>query len=258
MRRKAPGRPSGTSFRVAAAALLLAALAGPALAYRPFDSTDADVAGVGEFELELGPVGALRQGSKRLRVAPAVIANYGFSEHRELVIQGQREVALDREAGEPRSSIVDNGVFIKQVLRPGVLQEKSGPSVATEYGLLLPDVHGESGTGASVAGIVSQRSEGSTLHLNAALAWTREHEPDLFLGTILEGPWSWPVRPVAEVFGEQASGSPRTTSQLVGAIWRVRDGLSFDVGVRRAHAGGETTREVRIGLTWTFSMKKER
>ncbi len=33
-------------------------LAAPALAYRPFDSTDADVAGPGEFELELGPVAA--------------------------------------------------------------------------------------------------------------------------------------------------------------------------------------------------------
>jgi hypothetical protein len=200
----------------------------------------------------------LREGSKRLRVAPAVIGNFGFSEHRELVIQGQREVALDREADEPRSSIVDNGVFVKQVLRPGVLQDRRGASVATEYGVLLPDVHGRSGTGASVAGIVSQRSEWSTLHLNAALAYTREHEPDLFLGAILEGPYAWPVRPVAEVFGEQASGSPRTASQLVGAIWRVRDGLSFDLGVRRAHAGGETTREVRVGLTWTFSMKKER
>jgi hypothetical protein len=246
------------TFRFAAAALLLAALAGPAFAYRPFDSTDADVAGDGEFELELGPVGSLREGSKRLRVAPVVIGNFGFSERRELVIQGQREVALDPESDEPRSSIVDNGVFIKQVLRPGVLQDAPGASVATEYGLLLPDVHGESGTGASVAGIVSQRSESATLHLNAALAWTREHEPDLFLGAILEGPYAWPVRPVAEVFGEQASGSPRVTSRLVGAIWRARDDLSFDVGVRLAHSGGETTREVRVGLTWTFSTKKER
>ena len=118
--------------------------------------------------------------------------------------------------------------------------------------MLLPSVNGERGTGLSVAGIVSQRTEGVSVHLNAALAWTREHEPDLFLGAILEGPYSWAVRPVAEVFGEQASGSPRTTSGLVGAIWRVRDGLSFDVGIRRAHDGNETVRELRLGLTCTF------
>jgi hypothetical protein len=54
-----------------------------AYAYRPFDSTDADVARPGEFELELAPIGRIREGSNRLRVAPAVIGNLGFSEHRE-------------------------------------------------------------------------------------------------------------------------------------------------------------------------------
>src|SRR5712664_381061 len=235
-------------MRAAFIVLCLLPLSEPALALRPYDSTDADVAKQGEFELELGPVGRRREGSKRIEVAPAVIGNLGLEGNRELVIQGQREVALDREPGEPRSAIVDNGVFIKQVLRQGTLQDASGPSVATEYGVLLPSVHGEKGTGFSVAGIVSQRTEAVSVHLNAALEWTREHEPGLFLGAILEGPHSWAVRPVAE----QASGSPRTTSGLVGAIWRLRDGLSFDVGIRRAHDGNETVRELRLGLTCTF------
>ena len=238
---------------IALAGLALVLVSGPAPALRPYDSTDADVAKQGEFELELGPVGRRREGSKRIEIVPAVIGNFGFEGDRELVIQGQREVALDREPGEPRSAIVDNGVFIKQVLRNGTLQDASGPSVATEYGLLLPSVHGERGTGLSVAGIVSQRTEAVSMHLNAALAWTREHEPDLFLGAILEGPYSWVVRPVAEVFGEQASGGSRITSRLVGAIWRARDDLSLDVGIRRAHDGNEIIRELRLGLTWTFT-----
>lgn len=237
--------------------VLQLAYAQAALAYRPFDSTDADVAHAGEFELELGPVGGLREGSKRFLVAPAVIANIGFSGDRELVIEGRREVALDRELGEPHSTLVDNGAFIKQVLRRGVLQDEKGPSVATEYGVLLPSVHGEHGTGLSVAGIVSQRWEAATVHLNAVLARTREHEPDAFLGAILEGPYAWRVRPVAELFAEQASGSARITSGLAGAIWRVRDGLSFDVGLRSAHGGGEPVRERRLGLTWAFSYKRE-
>src|SRR5260221_13179194 len=127
--------------------------AGLALAYRPFDSTDADVARAGEAEIELGPLQTLREGSKRSVQAPAMIANIGLSKDRELVIEGRHAVALDREPGEPRSALVDNGVFIKQVLRRGVLQEESGPSVATEYGVLLPSVNGEHGTGLSVAGI---------------------------------------------------------------------------------------------------------
>src|SRR5258708_7539109 len=197
--------------------LLVLAHASAALAYRPFDSTDADVAKVKEIELELGPIGRLREGSKRLLVEPALIVNIGFSGDRELVIQGRREVALDRESGEPHSVLVDNGAFIKQVLRRGALQDEAGPSVATEYGFLLPGVHGETGTGFSLAGIVSQRWDAASVHLNAAFAVTREHEPDLFFGTILEGPHSLRVRRVAEVFTEQARGSGRINSGLVGA-----------------------------------------
>jgi len=237
---------------IALAGIAFAFMSNPALALRPYDSTDADVAKQGDFELELGPLGLRREDSKRIAVAPAVVGNFGLQDDRELVIQGQREVALDCDPGEPRSSIVGNGVFIKQLLRRGALQDAPGPSLATEYGVLLPSVHGEKGTGLSVAGIASQRTEAVSVHLNAALAWTREHEPDLFLGAILEGPYAWTVRPVAEVFGEQASGSPRTTSALVGAIWRFREDILFDAGISKAHEGSETVRELRVGLTWTF------
>ena len=41
---------------------------------------------------------------------------------------------------------------------PGSLQDKPGPSVATEFGILFPDTIGNSGFGASLAGIVSQRT----------------------------------------------------------------------------------------------------
>jgi hypothetical protein len=238
-------------------ATALLAYAGFAFAYRPFDSTDADVAKAGELEVELGPVQWLRENGKRFLQVPAVIANFGLERDRELVIEGRHEVALDPEPDEQHSALVDNAVSIKQVLRRGVLQDGAGPSIATEYGILLPDVHGVHGTGASLAGIVSQRGDAGTVHLNGVLSYTREHEPGLFLGVILEGPYSWPVRPVAEVFTDRARGSTRVNSGLVGAIWRVRDGLSFDVGVRSAKAGDEQTHEVRLGLTWAFAFKKE-
>jgi hypothetical protein len=238
-------------------ATALLAYAGFAFAYRPFDSTDADVAKPGELEVELGPVQWLRENGKRFLQVPAVIANFGLERERELVIEGRHQVALDPEPGEHHSALVDNAVSIKQVLRRGVLQDEPGPSIATEYGVLLPDVHGRQGTGASVAGIVSQRGDAGTAHLNGVLSWTREHEPGLFLGVILEGSYSWPVRPVAEVFTDQARGTARVNSGLVGAIWRVRDGLSFDVGVRSAKAGDDQTHEVRLGLTWAFAFKNE-
>ena len=237
-------------------AIVLLSFGSASLAYRPFDSTDADVAKAGELEIELGPLQWMREGGRRFLQAPAMVANFGLSHEHELVIEGRHDIALDREPGEPRSALVDDGVFIKQVLRRGVLQDEPGVSIATEYGLLLPEVNGTNGTGFSLAGIVSQRWQAATIHLNAALARTREHEPDLFLGTILEGPYAWAVRPVAEVFTERPRDGPRIDSLLVGAIWRVRDGLSFDAGVRSARVGDEAVHELRLGLTWAFSYRK--
>jgi hypothetical protein len=215
------------------------------------------VADRGEFELELGPIGWLREGDKKFRVAPDVVANYGFAENMELVVEGRREVALDPEAGQARSSIVDAGIFIKHVLRPGEMQGKPGLSVATEYGILFPPLHAEGHAGFSVAGIVSHRTEAFSLHLNGVAAINRDHEPEAFVGAILEGPGAWTVRPVAEVFGDQARGSSRILSGLVGAIWNAREGLSFDVAIRSAHAGSEPIRELRLGLTWTIPFGKE-
>src|SRR5689334_7151852 len=106
-----------------------------AFGYRPFDSTDAAVAPPGEFELELGPAGLLLQGAERTLIAPAYVLNLGLAEGWELVLQGRGQEALSSAAH--RASFAGNGLFLKGVLRDGVLQETTGPSVATEFGLLL-------------------------------------------------------------------------------------------------------------------------
>src|SRR3954468_51938 len=124
--------------------LLCAALVGQcpdAFGYRPFDSTDAAVASPGEFEVELGPAGFLLQGGERTLIAPAYVLNLGLVEGWEAVLQGRGQEALSSAAH--RASFAGNGLFLKGVLRDGVLQEKPGPSVATEFGLLLPGLHQE-------------------------------------------------------------------------------------------------------------------
>ena len=73
------------------------------------------------------------------------------------------------------------------MLRDGVLQEKPGPSIATEFGVLLPGVHDERGTGASLADIISQRWVWGTVNFNAAAALAREQHADYFLDAIIEG-----------------------------------------------------------------------
>jgi hypothetical protein len=221
-------------------------------AYRPFVGTDAAVAAPGEMEIEIGP-SYLREGSTCSVTAPAVVANLGLAERWEAVFEGEAEHGLS--ADNRRSSLVGAGAFLKGTLREGVLQDKSGPSIATEFGLLLPGINDEPGTGASLAAIVSQRWTWGTVHLNVAGALTRQHHGDLFVGAIVEGPYDWTVRPVAEVFRERDFGGLTTTSGLIGAIWQVRDNLSVDFGLRKARANDQAVNEVRAGLTFSFPLR---
>src|SRR5258705_7013849 len=178
-------------------ALCLTAWSGPASAYRPFDGTDAAVAAPGEVEIELQPAGRLRENGSTTLIAPATVINYGLSEGWEAVFEGQGQTPLSPSGP---ASLTSAGAFLKHILRPGSLQDKTGPSVATEFGVLLPDSTGNSGVGARMAGIVSQRWDWGTIHLNAETALTRDHHGDLFLGAIIEGPSTWTVRPVSENF----------------------------------------------------------
>jgi hypothetical protein len=230
----------------------LAAWSAPALAYRPFDGTDAAVTAPGEVEIELQPAGRLRDETGTSLIAPATVFNYGFSEGWEAVLQGQGQTPFSPPGP---TSLTAAGAFLKHVLRPGSLQNKSGPSVATEFGVLLPDSTGNSGAGASLAGIVSQRWDWGTNHLNAETALTRDHHADLFLGSIIEGPSKWSIRPVAEFFYENEIGKSETISGLIGLIWQVRDDLSFDVGLRHAVTNGRPVDEVRAGLTFGFPLR---
>jgi hypothetical protein len=233
-------------------ALCLTAWSGPALAYRPFDGTDAAVAAPGEVEIELQPAGRLRENGSTTLVAPATVVNYGLSEGWEAVFEGHGQTPLSPSGP---TSLTAAGAFLKHVLQPGSLQDKTGPSVATEFGVLLPDSTGSSGVGATLAGIVSQRWDWGTIHLNAETALTRDHHADLFVGAIIEGPSKWSIRPVAEFFYESEFAKSETISALIGLIWRVRDNLSFDVGLRHALTNGHPVNEVRAGLTFGFPLR---
>jgi hypothetical protein len=242
----------GNLLAGAVIALSLAAWSSAALAYRPFDGTDAAVAAPGEMEIELQPAGRLQDEGGTSLIAPHTVINYGFTEGWEAVFEGTGQTPLSPSGP---TNLVGAGAFLKHVLVPGVLQDKAGASVATEFGVLLPDSTGNSGVGASLAGIVSQRWDWGTVHFNAEAALTRERHGDIFTGVIFEGPNSWTVRPVAEIFYENEFGKEETISGLVGLIWRVRDDLSFDVGVRHALTNAHPVNEIRAGLTVGFPVR---
>jgi hypothetical protein len=224
---------------------------GPASAYRPFDGTDAAVADKDRFEIELQPAGLFKDASGKTLIAPAARFNYGYTENWEAVLEGQFENPLSPSGP---ASLTAAGAFLKGVVREGSLQDKTGPSIATEFGVLLPDSRGPSQFGASLAGIVSQRWDWGAIHLNGVAELTREQHADLFAGMIIEGPSKWTVRPVAEIFYEKEFGKAETVSGLVGLIWQVREDLSFDAGLRHAITNGHPVNEARAGMTVAFSV----
>lgn len=244
------------SARTLAAPLTCVALAiycQPASAYRPFEGTDAAVADYGEVEVELQPAGVEKQGGQKTLVAPDWVVNLGIAEGWEAVFQGQGRFPTG--PSDERASFAGAGAFLKHVLREGALQDKAGPSIATEFGVLLPGIDADQGVGASVSGIISQRWDWGTVHLNGTATLTRDQHADGFVGAIIEGPSTWKVRPVAEVFYENEVGTAQTYSALVGAIWQVNDRLSFDIGVRHALVvGGHSQDEIRAGLTFGIPM----
>src|SRR5215469_8272828 len=153
---------------ITTAVVLLGALtcANKALAYRPFQGTDAAVADLGELETEFGPAEPMRAGSQRLLTTADTVFNLGIAEGWEAVLQGQAVTLLS--PGPLQTSLLGNEFSLKKIIRDGILQEKDGPSIAVEFGPLLPGINGEPGTGATLGGIVSNRWGWVTAHFNAA------------------------------------------------------------------------------------------
>ena len=247
--------------RSPARALGVVALLGTSLvpakasAYRPFDGTEADTAGRGEFELELGPIHYYRQGPQNYLITPALVLNLGIFKDTELVVDTNELVAvgaLDR--GVSRVALLGDDIFVKHTFRRGILQGETGPSIAAEGGLLTPEIHGVSDIGASIDVITSYRWGFGAIHWNEWFQLTREHDADLYTGVILEGPQDWKVRPVAELYFERNFVHGNTESALVGAIWTVRKSLVLDAAVRGARVQDENAVEVRLGLTWAASI----
>jgi hypothetical protein len=234
------------------AVLITASLASPAHAYRPFDSTDPAVADLGDFEIELSPLSYRHEPSGRVWITPQLRLNYGFAKDWEVVLEGQGE---HPQFADGSSTFVENALSVKHILREGSLQDKEGLSIATEIGMLLPGINEENGVGASLAGIIGEKFSWGAFHFNATWELSRDQRGEVFLGTILEGPSSWAVRPVAELVYSREFGVSEEVAALVGVIWQAKDNLAFDFAVRQASVNSAPETEIRAGLTFAFSLR---
>ncbi len=140
------------------------------------------------------------------------IVNLGVLPGWEVVVDGLASVTVASPRAPGSTGQLAVGLAVKGVVRRGSLQGGEGPSVAIEPELLLPATAGPSEFGLAAGVIVSQRWPALTVHLNLVPAWSRSHQAAGLVGVIIEGPFDWTVRPVAETYVEAEHGDPRPPS----------------------------------------------
>jgi hypothetical protein len=233
--------------------LLLLALPASGGAYRPFVSTDAAVADPQEVEVELGYFTLEHDTGENTFTIPSLVLNYGL--RRDIEVVG--EFRLEKDPGG-HLDLVDPGLFVKAVLREGVLQEKEGLSVAVEAGPLLPSTRpGERHVGLEAIGIVSGRVAPFTLHVNGGGGIERAGAQPFGIRGVI---WELPVHPhfrlVGEVTGESTKEALPNNTALLGVIWQPSASAVFlDSGVRRGISRGAPDWQFTAGVTVGFSLR---
>jgi len=236
------------SGSIAAIVLMLAGL--PAYAYRPFESTDADVADAGELETELGVLTIERSAGENTYFVPKLVLNYGVTPDLEIIGEFDVETPPDGSA-----EIVDAALLLKGMLRRGVLQDAEGLSIAFEAGLLVPGERGER-AGFEGFGILSGAVGGMIYHLNLGGGLDRvDTERFVVWGAIGEYPLSDTLRLVGELNGEKVRGEPKESSGLLGLIWESQTtGDALDAAIRWGLS--DAAPDWALTLGWTFSFPR--
>lgn len=232
--------------------LVLLLPASHAWGYRPFVSTDAAVADPKEMEIEAGYFNLERAEGENIFIVPKVVFNYGVI--RDLEVIGEFEVA---KPPDENVHLVEPGLFLKAVLKEGILQEKKGIGFAVEAGPLLPStVQGERRFGFEGIGILSGRLSPITYHVNFGGGVNRaEAKPFAIWGLIVELPVLPNFRLVGEVNGESAKRELANNSGLLGFIWQLPSSkVLIDIGIRRGISRRAPDWQFTMGLTFSFPL----
>jgi len=209
------------------------------------------VADAKEVEIELGYFN-LERSRKTTITTPSLVVNYGVGKNWELVGEFRIESSPDFEVTDP-------GIFLKGVLKEGVLQDKPGLSFAIEAGPLLPStLPHEHGLGFEAIGIVSGQLAPLTVHVNGGGGLDRDDRHGFGIwGVIGELPLTPKLRLVGEVNGESVGSERPNNSALLGVIWQpTSKNVFLDAGVRHGITRAAADWQFTIGLTFGFTLPR--
>ncbi len=215
-------------------------------AYRPFVFTDTAMARINKVEIEAEYFTIARANNMNTYTVPDLVVNYGVIKNVELVGQFGVEKNSHTQLTHP-------GLFLKTVLREGVLQEKRGVSVAIEAGPLFPStIRGQDNVGFAGTGIISAKLMPLTFHLNLGGGLEPTRNGIAIWGLITEYTMWSRFRVVSEINGVGFRGrQPAHHSALLGFTWQASSNAVLDGGVRKGFASNWL---VTAGLTIAFSL----
>lgn len=221
-------------------------------AYRPFESTDADVEDPHQLEIELGVFTHEKTGDNDIFRSPDLVANYGFARNWEVVAEGALEQDL-----EDNLQLSDPGLFLKGILRSGVLQGGRGPRMAVEAGILLPSTRASEDTpGGEGILIGSMAVNPVIIHLNLGGGVTRGKQRAFALwGVIGELPVNDDLTVAMEFNGESVEGNRPENSVLLGLLWQTpgTDAV-IDLGVRHGLSAAAPDWMATVGVTFGMDL----
>lgn len=222
-----------------------------ALAFRPFESTDAAVADKGVSEIELGLVDFANHRGQNTIAVPDLKYNFGFATNWEVVAEGALQV-FD-SASSRDFELLNPQLNLKGVLINGPLQDGPWPiSLAVETGVLFPETTPDSGFGFQSILVASFRTGKFTWHVNGGGGLQRESADGFALwGVIVERPVTQSLRLAVEVNGQAGRGATADNSALAGVLWDYGK-ITFDAGVRFGLSKAAPDVAVTSGLTFRF------
>lgn len=218
-------------------------------AYRPFVSTDAAVTKEGKWRYELGFF-KISYDEDEI-IAPSHRLIYGVLKNWEL--GHEFDVQVYKEGKGRDGELKNPVVYLKSVVREGILQNQQRVSFGGIFAVLLPStVEGERDVGLRGSALISGRISNWVYHLNVGGELDRkDFDPNGIWGVILEYPFRGKFRMVGEVNGIVKSHGPSDNSGLIGSIWKIGT-VDLDLGIRKGLSNTTPDWELTTGITFSF------